>query len=165
MGNGLLDILESQWGLPTEKTSKRKPNSKKDKLGKSKDNLIYEAIADVVDSDDSEQTKTTKKKKTKATLAEQKTEAEVRKLKIGNEKEINTLVLRTKVRAILEVIGHSIQTNLVDLPRRESGTIAAMAGVPDKERIIEKYLSEKIQEAVASLKAQIADKVADKTFE
>ena len=86
-------------------------------------------------------------------------------MKIGNEKEVNTLVLRTKVRAILEVIGHGIQTNLVDLPRRESGTIAAMTGVPDKERIIEKYLSEKIQEAVASLKAQIADKVADRTFE
>ena len=110
------------------------------------------------------QSKISKKKK-KATLTEQKTEAEVRRLKIGNEKEVNTLVLRTKVRAILEVIGHGIQTNLVDLPRRESGTIAAMTGVPDKERIIEKYLSEKIQEAVASLKAQIADKVADRTFE
>ncbi len=165
MGNGLLDILESQWGLPTGKPSKRKSNIKKDKLDKSKDNPIYEAIEDVVDSDDSEQTKATKKKKTKATLAEQKTEAEVRKIKIGNEKEMNTLVLRTRVRAVLEVVGHSIQTNFVDLPRRESATMAAMAGVPDKERILEKYLSEKIQEAVASLKAQIAEKVADGFFE
>ena len=113
----------------------------------------------------SSQTKTSKKKKTQATLTEQKTEAEVRKIKIGNEKEINNLVLRTLARAILEALGHSIQTNFIDLPRRESATIAAMVGVPEKERIIEKYLSEKIQDAVMSLKTQIAEKVADRSFE
>ncbi len=47
----------------------------------------------------------------------------------------------------------------------ESATIAAMVGVPEKERIIEKYLSEKIQNAVMSLKTQIAEKVADRSFE
>ncbi|KKL91165.1 hypothetical protein LCGC14_1897420 [marine sediment metagenome] len=111
------------------------------------------------------QSKTSKKKKTQATLTEQKTEAEVRKIKIGNEKEINNLVLRTLTRAILESVGHSIQTNFIDLPRRESATIAAMVGVPEKERIIEKYLSEKIQDAVMSLKTQIAEKVTDRSFE
>jgi hypothetical protein len=120
---------------------------------------------DVKVKKNSGQTKTSKKKKPKETLTEQKTKAEVRKLKIGNEKEINTLVLRTLTRAILEEIGHSIQTNFINLPRRESATIAAMVGVPEKERIIEKYLSEKIQDAVISLQSQIAEKVADGTFE
>ena len=86
-------------------------------------------------------------------------------MKIGNEKEINTLVLRSLARAILEEIGHSIQTNFINLPRRESATIAAMVGVPEKERIIEKYLSEKIQDAVISIQNQVAEKVADGTFE
>ena len=111
----------------------------------------------------SSQTKTSKKKK-KATLTEQKTEAEVRKIKIGNEKEMNILVLRTQARAILEVVGHGIQTNFVDLPRRESATMAAMVGVPDKERILEKYLSEKIQDAIKSTLSQVAEKVADGAF-
>ena len=112
-----------------------------------------------------DQSKTSKKKKTKATLTEQKTEAEVRKLKIGNEKEMNILVLRTQARAILEAVGHGIQTNFVNLPRRESATIAAMVGVPDKERIIEKYLSEKIQEAIKSMLSQVDEKVANRVFE
>ncbi len=109
--------------------------------------------------------KTSKKQIPKETLNEQKTREEVRKLKIGNEKEINTLVLRSLARAILEEIGHSIQTNFINLPRRESATIAAMVGVPGKERIIEKYLSEKIQDAVISMQNQVAEKVADGTFE
>lgn len=133
-------------------------------------NVLTEAMkragwGDVKVKKNSGQTKTSKKKKTKATLTEQKTEAEVRKLKIGNEKEMNILVLRTLARAILEEIGHGIQTNFINLPRRESATIAAMVGVPEKERIIEKYLSEKIQDAVMSLQTQIAEKVADGTFE
>ncbi len=111
------------------------------------------------------QTETSKKKKTKATLTEQKTEAEVRKLKIGNEKEMNTLVMRPLVRAILEAIEHGIQTNFINLPRRESATIAAMVGVPGKERIIEKYLSEKIQEGVKSMQSLMAEKAANGTFE
>ncbi len=111
------------------------------------------------------QRKPPKDKKPRETLTEQKTREEVRKLKIGNEKEINTLVLRTLTRAILEAVGHGIQTNFVNLPRRESATIAAMVGVPEKERIIEKYLSEKIQDAIMSMQAQVAEKVADGTFE
>ena len=132
--------------------------------------ILFEAMkragwGDTKVKKNSGQTKTSKKKKTQATLTEQKTEAEVRKIKIGNEKEINNLVLRTLTRAILEAVGHSIQTNFIDLPRRESATIAAMVGVPEKERIIEKYLSEKIQDAVMSLKTQIAEKVTDRSFE
>ena len=120
---------------------------------------------DVKVKKNSGKSKTPKEKKPSETLTEQKTREEVRKLKIGNEKEINTLVLRSLARAILEEIGHSIQTNFINLPRRESATIAAMVGVPEKERIIEKYLSEKIQDAVKSLQTQVAEKVTDGTFE
>ena len=132
--------------------------------------ILFEAMTragwgDTKVKKNSGQSETSKKKKTQATLTEQKTEAEVRKIKIGNEKEINNLVLRTLTRAILEAVGHSIQTNFIDLPRRESATIAAMVGVPEKERIIEKYLSEKIQDAVMSLKTQISEKVIDRSFE
>ncbi len=132
--------------------------------------ILFEAMTragwgDTKVKKNSGQSETSKKKKTQATLTEQKTEAEVRKIKIGNEKEINNLVLRTLTRAILEAVGHSIQTNFIDLPRRESATIAAMVGVPEKERIIEKYLSEKIQDAVMSLKTQISEKVIDGSFE
>ncbi len=119
---------------------------------------------DVKVKKNSGKSKTPKNKKSKETLTEQKTKAEVRKLKIGNEKEMNILVLRTQARAILEVIGHGIQTNFVDLPRRESATMAAMVGVPDKERILEKYLSEKIQDAIKSTLSQVAEKVADGAF-
>ncbi len=133
-------------------------------------NVLEEAMkragwGDVKVKKNSGETKTSKKKKKKATLTEQKTEAEVRKIKIGNDKEMNILVLRSQARAILEVVGHGIQTNFVDLPRRESATMAAMVGVPDKERILEKYLSEKIQDAIKSTLSQVAEKVADRAFE
>lgn len=133
-------------------------------------NVLEEAMkragwGDVKIKKNSGQAKTSKKKNPKETLTEQKTKAEVRKLKILNEKEMNTLVLRTQARAILEAIGHGIQTNFVNLPRRESATIAAMAGVPDKERIIEKYLSEKIQDAIKSTLSHVAEKVANRSFE
>ena len=131
--------------------------------------ILFEAMkragwGDTKVKKNSGQSKTSKKKK-KATLTEQKTEAEVRKIKISNEKEMNILVLRTQARAILEAIGHGIQTNFVNLPRRESATIAAMVGVPDKERIIEKYLSEKIQEAIKSMLSQVDEKVTGRVFE
>ena len=133
-------------------------------------NVLSEAMkragwGDVKVKKNSNRPKISKNGKPKETLTEQKTREEVRKLKIGNEKEINTLVLKTLVRAILEEVGHGIQTNFINLPRREAATIAAMVGVPEKERIIEKYLSEKIQDAVMSMQNQVAEKVAAGTFE
>lgn len=132
-------------------------------------NVLTEAMkragwGDVKVKKNSDQSKTSKEKKPKETLTEQKTKEEVRRLKILNEKEINILVLRTQARAILLEIGHDIQINFIDLPRRESATIAAMIGVPEKERIIEKYLSEKIQDAITNMQTQVAKKVADGTL-
>ncbi len=106
-----------------------------------------------------------KPEKDNDTLTERKTKEEIRRLQIGNEKDINTLVLRSLARSILEDIGHGIQTAFVDLPRREAPSLAAMAGVPGLEREFEKHLAGKIQDAIMSVLSNIDQKSRDGTYE
>lgn len=132
------DILNEAMKRAGWGAVKLKKNSKKSKLKSEKDN---------------------------DTLTERKTKEEIRRLQIGNEKDINTLVLRSLARSILEDIGHGIQTAFVDLPRREAPSLAAMAGAPGLEREFEKHLAGKIQDAIMSVLSNIDQKTRDGTYE
>ena len=85
-------------------------------------------------------------------------------LKIDNDVKLGNLVEKKLVQAVIEEIGHNIQTSFVDLPRRESPTIAALIGLPERERDIEKYLGEKIQAAIRGVIATIDRLAGDETF-
>ncbi len=85
-------------------------------------------------------------------------------LKIDNDVKLGNLVEKKLVQAVIEEIGHNIQTSFVDLPRRESPTIAALLGLPERERDIEKYLGEKIQAAIRGVIATITRLADDGTF-
>ncbi len=96
---------------------------------------------------------------------ERKTDEEIRKLKIGNEKELNNLIERKMAQAMIEEMGHSIQTTLVDFARRESPVIAALLGIPHLERDLEKLLSDKIHIAIESVKGTCVKLASDRLFE
>ena len=99
------------------------------------------------------------------TLSDQETAEKIRKLQIANEKELNNLVIRKMAQAMIEDIGHSIQTNFVDFARRESPNIAALLEAPEKERDIEKMLSEKIQISIEAVKSECEKLASDRMFE
>ena len=88
-----------------------------------------------------------------------------RKLLLANEKEENNLIEKKMINAVLGEIQHSIHTNFVDLPRRESPTIAARMGVPEKERDLEKMLQEKIKISLIAVKSTVAKLLDDGIYE
>ncbi len=75
----------------------------------------------------------------------------IREKYIKNEKSINNLIERKIIQAMIEQVGQSIQTNLVDFARRESPVIAALLQVPHLERDLEKLLSDKIQISIEAV--------------
>lgn len=85
-------------------------------------------------------------------------------LKIDNEVKLGNLVDKKLVQAIVDEIAHAIQTSFVDFPRRESPTIAAILGIPEKERDIEIHLSEKIQASILSVISTIERLASEDTF-
>lgn len=88
-----------------------------------------------------------------------------RKLLLENEQMLGHLIEQKLVRSMIEEIGHGIQTSLVDLPRREAPVLAAIVGAPEKERDIEMYLSEKIQQSITAIQGNIERLAGDGTFE
>jgi hypothetical protein len=91
--------------------------------------------------------------------------ANIKKITIQNEITLGNLIDREIIRAILEKMGHSIQTNFVDLPRRESPLIVALLGVPEKEMQLSKILSEKIKISIQSFKSEIISLLESDHFE
>lgn len=85
------------------------------------------------------------------TLEDKKTIAQTKKIDIENEKAIGSLIDRKMIQAIIEEVGHSIQTSLIDFARRESPLIAALLGVPEKEMQLSEILSEKIKVSIDSV--------------
>lgn len=98
-------------------------------------------------------------------LSEQKTKEEVRKLQITNEALINNLVLKSMVKSVLGQIGQELKTAFVDMPRRESGTVAAKLGIPEKEKELERLWSEINQKALDSMKSAVAAMQKDEIWE
>lgn len=104
---------------------------------------------DYIDDDDSLD------EEVKLSLTEKKISEEIRKLKIQNEKELNNLVEKKMVIAVLGQIGQEIRTSFVDMPRRESEFIAAKLGIPEKVKDLELLWSEINSNALDSMKAQV----------
>ena len=87
----------------------------------------------------------------------------IREKKIKNEKELNNLILRKMIQAIIEEVGHGIQTSFIDFSRRESPLIAALLGVPEKEMQLSEILSEKIKVSIDSV-VSITEKYSKDEF-
>lgn len=98
-------------------------------------------------------------------LDDKKKKEEIRKLQIFNEKELNNLVSRDLILAILSEVGHQIQTNFVDLARRESPNLAAELGISNLERDLEKKLSDLIMIGIESCQNNITRLSQDGIFE
>lgn len=98
-------------------------------------------------------------------LQGQKLKEEVRKLRIGNEKEIGNLIEKQLVISILNEIGHTIQTVFVDRGRRESALMAAKLGIPEKERELEKMLNDQDERGINTLLDTINKLCDDGVFE
>ena len=96
-------------------------------------------------------------------IDDRKKEEQIRQLKIGNEKELNALIERKMIQAIIEEVGHGIQTSFVDFSRRESPLIAALLGVPEKEMQLSEILSEKIKVSIDSV-VSITEKYSKDEF-
>ena len=88
-----------------------------------------------------------------------------RELVIKNEQSENNLIPKKMIQAIIGDISHSIQTNFIDLPKRESHTIAARLGIPEKERELEKLFQEKIKMSVTTVKRNIEKLLDDGIYE
>lgn len=99
------------------------------------------------------------------TLQDKKIEEEIRKLKIGNEKELRKLIERELVVGIMGEIGQSIQRNFLDQSKRRSNTWANQLGIPEKEREIENLINEMMTEGIRSMKADIERLSDDGVFE
>ena len=96
-------------------------------------------------------------------IDDRKKEEQIRQLKISNEKELNALIERKMIQAIIEEVGHGIQTSFVDFSRRESPLIAALLGVPEKEMQLSEILSEKIKVSIDSV-VSITEKYSKDEF-
>lgn len=99
------------------------------------------------------------------TLPEQKTEEEVRKLKIANEKELKNLFLMELFNSIMGELSHSVQTNFVDIPRREAAKLSAKWCVPEIERDIEKDLSDIIEAGINAFCKDIENLMDEGVFD
>ena len=96
---------------------------------------------------------------------EKKIDQEIRKLTIGNEKELRKLVEKDLVTSIFGEMGQSIQNNVVDQAKRKANNWAALLGIPGKERDIEKLLSDLGEEIVNGLTGDIERLVNDEVWE
>ena len=99
------------------------------------------------------------------TLQDKKIEEEIRKLKIGNEKELRKLIERELVTGILGEIGQSIKNNFLDQSKRRSNAWANLLAVPEKERQIEQLIEEMVTEGIRGMKSDISRLSDDKVFE
>ena len=88
-----------------------------------------------------------------------------RKLLLTNEQTENNLIPKKMIQAVIGDLSYSIQSNLVDLPRRDSAEIAAILGVPEKERDLENILQKKIKTSIAAIKARAIKLLDDGTYE
>ena len=99
------------------------------------------------------------------TLTEEKTSEEIRKLRIDNGLRLRNIVEKSMVQAVMKEIGHQIQTNFVDMARRDAPEVAALLGVPEKERDLERIWADKNASAILSVIDNIERLAMDGTWE
>ena len=98
-------------------------------------------------------------------LQDKKLKADTKKVDISNEKELNHLVERKMVHSILMAISQSLTTNFVNAGRINSPELAALLGIPEKERIINKFWDEKNGIALENVIKRIEKLNEDRVFE
>lgn len=89
----------------------------------------------------------------------------IRKLQIGNEKELRNLVEKDLVIAIIGEVGQAIQNHFVDIPKRQSNILANKLGVPAKEKDLELLLSDIIEDGIVGVISSIERLCDNGTFE
>lgn len=97
-------------------------------------------------------------------LQEKKLQEEVRKLQIGNEKEIGNLVSTNLLVSVIGEIGQSFQNNGVDQAKRRSPDWAAQLGITSKEREIEKLIADLVQDMIVGVQSDIERLVNEDYF-
>lgn len=97
-------------------------------------------------------------------LQEKKLQEEVRKLQIGNEKEIGNLVSTNLLVSVIGEIGQSFQNNGVDQAKRRSPDWAAQLGITAKEREIEKLIADLVQDMIVGVQSDIERLVNEDYF-
>jgi hypothetical protein len=84
-------------------------------------------------------------------LDDEKLEEQIRKLKIGNEKDLKNLIEKPLMIAVMGEIGQSIQNNFVDLAKRNANTWANLLGCPEREREIEQMIGNMIEGGISGV--------------
>ena len=83
-----------------------------------------------------------------ASLSRQELKEKIRKLRIGNERDLGNLVEKKTVRAVISKYSELIRVYFVQYPRREAANIAAELGVEGMEKKIESMLGEGIEKGL-----------------
>ncbi len=132
-------------------TAPNKPNQKKQTVPKGVKNapVVFEPPEDDIGDD----------------LHTQDMKEKIRKNKIANEKELGNVFLKSLFQSLMGEVGQSIQTNFVDIPRREAARLAAEWEMPEKERQIEKDLADLIKTGIQSMKRDIDRLIDDGVFD
>lgn len=99
------------------------------------------------------------------TLTEKKTKEEIRKLQISNEQALRNLVEKKMVKAMLNEIGHQMEVSFVEAGRRESPTMAAKLGIPEKTHELNKLIDAFIKTGIGSMQDRIRKLSRDEAFE
>lgn len=99
------------------------------------------------------------------TLDKKKKSEETRKLMIQNEQSMNNLFSRPLFISMMAELSQSIQTAFIDVPRRESPRLAAILGIPEKEKDLEIELSDIIEKGILAVQGNIERLSDDGIFE
>ncbi len=128
----------------------------------------------LIDEAESRQTKELKLKLKEAGLSEDILTDEIRKLlmierrkklQIENEVTMGHLISRKLTISMLNVIGQEIQTSFINMPRRCSHHLAALAKNPKLEIDFEEYLAEYISKGISNVKSKIQGMCENGFFE
>lgn len=124
----LLDAMNKKWGSPLPRVGR--PNVQSNKPDRENPDGIYPEHFNVNDK---------------------RTHEQWRKDYLANETTTRNLIEKPMVQAVLKQIGHGLQTNFVDIARRESATLAARWEIPEKERVIEKDIADLIEKGLVAM--------------
>jgi len=89
----------------------------------------------------------------------------IRKLQIGNEKELRNLVEKPLIKAILAEIGQAIQVGFVHAGRREAPAMAQRLGIPERTRDLEKMIDDINEKGINGVIAKIETLMDEEVYE
>lgn len=97
-------------------------------------------------------------------LEVQKTQEQVRKLRIDNDLKEGKAMPSDLVHGMINEIGQSLRNNFIDQAKRNAPIWAATLGVPERERDIEMMISEMVQDGIQGVKGDIRRLVEEGAF-